>query len=104
MIPRDSNHPVVRYVEVCVREVEEPDLGKRETVPSELSELKRRGVGDLQADAFREVEQRVVLNDHVGQTIAEVFIDVEEWEYVIEYRVEIPLKQRLRNLLIGGVS
>ena len=103
MIPRRPNHPVVRYVELCVRDIDEPDLGKRETNPSELNELKRRGVGDLEAEAFREVEQRVAFEDHVGETIAEVFIDVEAWTYVIEYRVEVPLKQRLRNLLTGGV-
>jgi hypothetical protein len=104
MIPRDPKHPDVRYVKLCVRNIDEPDLGKAETTPSELNELKRRGVGDLEAEAFCEVKQRVAFEDHVGETIAEVFIDVEEWEYAVEYHVEVPLKQRLRNLLTGDTS
>ena len=104
MIPRDRNHPAVRHIGVCVRDVEEPDLGKRETNPSELGELKRRGVGDLQGDAFREVEQRVDLEDHVGETIAEVYIDVGAWEYAVEYHVEVPIKQRLCRLFFPGWS
>ena len=98
MIPRDPNHPAVRYVELCVRDIDEPDLGKRETNPSELNEFKRRGVGGLEAEAFREVKQRVAFEDHVAETIAEVFIDVEEWTYAINYHVKIPLKQRLCRL------
>lgn len=104
MIPRDPNHPAVRYVELCVRDVEEPDLGKRETNLSELNELKRRGVGDLEAEAFREVKQRVAFKDHVGETIAEVFIDVEAWEYAVEYHVEVTIKQRLCRLFFPGRS
>lgn len=103
MIPRRPDHPAVRYVKLCVRDVEQPDLGKRETNSSELNELKRRGVGDLETEAFREVKQRVAFEDHLGETIAEVFIDVEAWTYAIEYRVDVPLKQRLRNLLTGEV-
>ena len=104
MIPRDPNHPAVWYVKLCVRDIDEPDLGKIETNPSELNELKRRGVGDLEVEAFREVKQRVAFEDHVGETIAEVFIDVEEWTYAIEYRVEVPIKQRLCRLLFPGWS
>jgi len=104
MIPRDSNHPAVRYVELCVRDVEDPDLGKRWTTSSELNELKRRGVGELESDAFSEVKQRIDFGDHVGETIAEVYIDVEAWEYAVEYHVEVPIKQRLCRLLFPGWS
>jgi len=104
MTPLDPDHPAVRHVEVCVRDVEKPDLGQREVNLSELRELKRRGVGDLQSQAFREIERHIDIEDHIGETVAEIYIDVDGWAYAIRYHVEVPVKQRIRDLFLRGRS
>ena len=102
MTPLDPDHPAIRHIRVCVRDVKEPDLGQRQVNPSELSELKRRGVGDLQAQAFCEIERHIGIEDHIGETVADIYIDVDGWAYAVRYHVEVPIKQRIRDLFAGG--
>jgi len=98
-IPCNPDHPHIRWELISVRDVDEPDIGIRDTNLSDVSELKRRGVGSLLAHAHREVEDRLDLDEYVGEAVAEVYCDVEEWDYAIVWRVEIPLRQRIRQCL-----
>ena len=100
MIPRDPDHPHVRWERFVVRDINDPDLGVRAQRSCDLPDLKWWGVGSLLADAYNEIEDRLVLENYVGEAIAEVYVDVEDWTYAVEYLVEIPLRQRLRRIII----
>jgi hypothetical protein len=100
-IPRDPDHPDIRWEEICVRDVETPDIGIRNTTVSECSGLSSRGVGSILSDAHQEIEDRLDLEEYVGETVAEVYCDVDRFEYAIEYHVDVPLKQRVWRLLYG---
>ena len=89
----DPLDPVVGRYEYVVRDVEEPDLGIQRWEPPTPS-LKSRGSGDLKARASQEIQERLALEEHVGEHVATVTIDVNAWEFDIHWEVEPPLRQR----------
>lgn len=101
LIPRDPDHPVVRREEIVVRDVAEPDIGIG-AVDFEAP-VHTDGLGYLCAEAHREVEERLDLEEYVGEHVATVWVDAEARVYWIEWEVEVPLTQRLfRALRRGG--
>jgi len=90
----DPSHPDVGRYEYVVRDVDEPDLGIRSRDGPEMS-LKARGFGDLKSAASDEIQDRLDLANHVGNHVATVYIDVEEWDYCIDWQVDRPLLFRL---------
>lgn len=84
--PADADVGKKRY---CVRDVEEPDLGIREFVSSPAWTLKAHGCGDLYTAAGNEIRERVDFDEHVGEEIAVVTVDVDAWEYRIEWLVDV---------------
>lgn len=103
-VSRDADAPEIRWERVCVRDVETPDLGIKDSITSDVGELKARGVGDLLVDAHRDIEERIDLEEHVDEVVAEVFVDVESWEYEIEMLVDEPMYVTARRLLRGCVE
>ncbi len=102
MIPRDPTHPHVRWERVTVRDVADPDLGIADRTSAQaVSELKRRGVGQSLSAAHEQIKREIVLEDHVGDPVAEVFVDVSApgHPYDIEWLVRRPVRRRLLDLL-----
>ena len=64
------------------------DLGIREFFETPDSGVKSWGSGELHASASDEIRDRVDLEEHVGEAVADVWINVEEWEYRIEWLVD----------------
>jgi hypothetical protein len=88
----------------CVRDVDEPDLGIRDWNPAEeATDLERRGIGHTYSEATDEIEQRLQLEEHVGETVATVMIDFDATknEYQIDWHVDVdrPLLERVREVL-----
>lgn len=94
----DAHHPDVGRYEFVVRDVDEPDLGIQAWDGPEMS-LAARGFGELQGAASDEIEHRLDLQDHVGEHVATVWIDVDAWEYSIYWEVEAPILQRVRDIV-----
>jgi len=58
-------------------------------LPSPEPGLKRRGVGDLHSAATDEIAERVDLEEHVGEVVATVTVDVDAWDYRIDWEVDV---------------
>ena len=107
MIPRDPDHPHVRWELIVVRDVDEPDLGVADSEPATgVSDLKVRGVGSELSDAYDEIKAQIDLANHVGEPVAEIFVDVSDpgFAYTIEWRVTHPVRRRIHGLIRGWRS
>lgn len=94
----DDSHPDVGRYEFVVRDVDEPDLGIQDWNGPEMS-LKARGYGELKTGASDEIHDRLDLEAYVGEHVATVYIDVDEWDYCIDWQVDRSLLQRIGNAL-----
>jgi len=103
-VRRDVDHDRVSAREYCVRDVDEPDLGIRMHNMADVESHVYAGVGDLFSAASDQIENRIDLEEHVGETVATVYADLDAWEYAIDWHVDPPLKQRLRELVPGASS
>lgn len=91
MTPKKSSDRVVAKA-FTVRDVDEPDLGIRTWYPAdEATELELHGIGHTFSDATDEIEDRLDLDDHVGERVATVLIDLDESksEYYIDWHVDV---------------
>ena len=95
--------PRIETETYCVRDIDdrEPDLGVVDrSKATGASDLERRGIGFEFSDATDEIEDRLDLEEHVGETIATVVIDFDSDErYSIEWHVEKCLSERVREVL-----
>lgn len=73
----------------CVRDVDVPDIGIAEMPTAPKAGLKSRGSGDLWSRATDDIEETIDIEEHVGEEVAEVAIDVDEWDYHVEYLVDV---------------
>ncbi|WP_340099461.1 hypothetical protein [Salinibaculum salinum] len=96
----DPSDPEVGRYEYVVRDIDdrEPDLGIQDWNGPEMS-LKARGFGELKTAASDEIEDRLDLEDYVGEHIATVYIDVDAWEYCIDWQIDRSLLQRIGHAL-----
>lgn len=83
--PSDPDVGCQRY---CVRDVEEPDLGISEYVSSPKWSISAYGSGELWGAASDEIKDRIDFEDHVGEDVAVVTIDVDAWDFQIDWLVE----------------
>lgn len=63
-------------------------------MPSTEPGLKSRGKGDLYTQAKEEIEEIVDLEDHVGEEVATVTVDVDAWMFSIDYHVDVQGQNR----------
>lgn len=74
-------------------------------MPSPDPGMKRRGVGHLHTQATDEIRERIDLDEHVGDVVATVTVDVDAWEYRIDWEIdgveetETPFLDRLYRYL-----
>ena len=73
----------------CSREVESHRLGISCHAVATDAGLKSRGSGDLWSAAGDEIQERVDMDAHAGEDLAEVWIDVDTWTYKIHWLVDV---------------
>jgi hypothetical protein len=84
----DPDDPLIGVYHVVVRDVDEPDLGyTQESVAPDTGGLRAWGFGELKSAAFDEIEDTIVLEEHVGEEVATIVIDCDSWDYEIDWRV-----------------
>ena len=99
-----TGDPGVGFYEVTVREnsLGEMDVGySTDSDPPSIRGTRDHGYGtDLSTPAFNEVRDAVDLEEHdVGEHIATIHIDLDQWVYRVEFHVDRPLLQRIRGFL-----
>lgn len=91
--PIDDLDPEADHVgvyEVVIRDVDKTTpWGKRIVNGIEHKPPATNGCGHLRADAFDEVEERLDdVDEHRGEVVATIAIDVDAWEYHVRMEVD----------------
>jgi len=80
-------HADIGYRRIVVRDTDSDVLGKTATCSPEPG-LKYRGCGELWSAASDEIRERIDQDEHAGEPVADVWINVDTWEYRIDWLVD----------------
>lgn len=84
---KPPRHADIGYRRMVVRDTDSDVLGKTLTC-SPADGLKCRGCGQLWSAASDEIRERIDQDEHAGEPVADIWINVDEWEYHIDWLVE----------------
>jgi hypothetical protein len=80
-------HADIGYRRIVVRDTDSDVLGKTATCSTEMG-LKARGCGELWSAASDEIRDRIDQDEHAGEPVADVWINVDLWTYRIDWLVD----------------